>query len=169
MSTWALLLRAVNLGPRNKLAMADLRSLLSDLGHEGVRTLLNSGNAVFTTTKRSRPRMVEEIEAALKDRHGLDVRATLRTPPELQAALDAMPAGDNVGFAFLFEKPSVAAVRKAEALDLSPDRLVVGDGVAYLVYAAGVAGSNLQTTNVEKVLGVPATVRTAGTVRKLPA
>jgi uncharacterized protein (DUF1697 family) len=169
MSSWALLLRAVNLGPTNKLAMADLRTLLTDLGHEDVRTFLNSGNAVFSSSKRSRPRMVQEIEAGLKDRHGLDVRATLRTLPELQAALDAMPSGDKVGLAFLFDTPSSAAVRKAEALDLSPDRLVLGEGVAYLVYAVGVAGSNVQTADVEKVLGVPATVRTAGTVRKLLA
>lgn len=169
MSDWALLLRAVNLGPRNKLAMADLRALLSDLGHEDVRTVLNSGNAVFGTTKRNRPRMVKEIEAGLKDRHGLDVRGTLRTLPELASALEAMPHGDNVGVAFLFGPPPAAARAKAEALDVSPDRLVLGDGVAYLVYAAGVAGSNLQTTDLEKLLGVPATVRTAGTVRKLLA
>jgi uncharacterized protein (DUF1697 family) len=169
MTSWALLLRAVNLGARNKLAMADLRALLTDLGHEEVRTFLNSGNAVFSTTKRSRPRMVQEIEAGLKDRHGLDVRATLRTPLELQAALDGMPAGDKVGLAFLFDKPSAAAVKKAESLDLSPDRLVIGDGVAYLVYAVGVAGSNVQTTDVEQLLDVPATVRTAGTIRKMLA
>jgi uncharacterized protein (DUF1697 family) len=169
MTSWALLLRAVNLGPRNKLAMADLRALLTDLGHEDVRTFLNSGNAVFRSSKRSRPRMVKEIEAGLKERHGLDVRATLRALPELEAALDAAPDGDKVGLAFLFDPPSAAARRTAEALDLSPDRLVLGDGVAYLVYAVGVAGSNLQTTDLEKLLGVPATVRTAGTVRKLLA
>mgnify|MGYP003296436926 CR=1 FL=1 len=50
MSSWVLLLRAVNLGPRNKLKMADLRALLGDLGHDDVRTLLNSGNAVFGST-----------------------------------------------------------------------------------------------------------------------
>jgi uncharacterized protein (DUF1697 family) len=169
MSSWALLLRAVNLGPRNKLAMADLRALLSDLGHEDVRTFLNSGNAVFSSTTRSRARLVTEIETGLRDRHGLDVRATVRTLPELATALDAAPDGDKVGLAFLFDKPAAAAVRKAESLDVSPDRLVLGDGVAYLVYAAGVAGSNLQTTDLEKLLGVPATVRTAGTVRKLLA
>ena len=46
MSTYATLLRAVNVGG-NKLPMADLRVLLEGLGLENVRTYLQSGNAVF--------------------------------------------------------------------------------------------------------------------------
>ena len=173
MSSWALLLRAVNLGARNKLPMADLRALLSDLGHEDVRTFLNSGNAVFSSTKRSRPRMVKEIEAGLKDRHGLDVRATLRTLPELEAALDAMPAaiakGSYVVLAFLFDKPKAAAVKDVEAWDVGPERLAVGDGVVYIAYDGAVHSSKLTNAALEKRLGVGATARTPATVRKLLA
>jgi uncharacterized protein (DUF1697 family) len=42
---WVLLLRAVNLGPTNKVAMTDLKALLEALGHTEVRTYLNSGKA----------------------------------------------------------------------------------------------------------------------------
>ena len=41
------LIRGINVGKSNRIAMADLKSLLTDLGHADVRTLLNSGNAVF--------------------------------------------------------------------------------------------------------------------------
>ena len=47
------LLRAVNLGSHNKVAMAELRTCLEAQGFSGVRTLLQSGNIVFGGTRRS--------------------------------------------------------------------------------------------------------------------
>ena len=45
------LLRGINLGSKRRVAMADLRELLAELGYEDVRTVLASGNAVFTGPK----------------------------------------------------------------------------------------------------------------------
>jgi uncharacterized protein (DUF1697 family) len=45
--TWVALLRGINLGARNKVAMADLRALIEELGAEDVRTYVQSGNVVF--------------------------------------------------------------------------------------------------------------------------
>ena len=73
MANWALLLRAVNLGPRNKLRMADLRRVLGDLGHADVKTYLNSGNATFTSSKRSAKAIATEIEEALLRQLDLDL------------------------------------------------------------------------------------------------
>jgi len=52
-TTYIALLRGINLGPRNKIAMADLRELLGELGHDNVRTHILSGNAIFTSRRRS--------------------------------------------------------------------------------------------------------------------
>ena len=41
------LLRGINVGKAKRVPMADLRALMQGLGHANVRTLLNSGNAVF--------------------------------------------------------------------------------------------------------------------------
>ena len=49
MTSYAALLRAVNIGPHNKVPMSDLRSLLTKLGMKDAQTLLQSGNAVFRT------------------------------------------------------------------------------------------------------------------------
>lgn len=170
-TSWALLLRAVNLGPRNKLAMADLRALLTDLGHGDVRTLLNSGNAVFTSTRRSRPMLTKEIEDGLRDRHALDVRATLRTQQELAAALDGLPkefAGARyVVLSFLFGPVPAARAKDVQAWDVSPERIVVRDDLLYIAYDAGVHTSKLTNAALEKRLGVPTTARTPETVRKL--
>jgi uncharacterized protein (DUF1697 family) len=170
---WALLLRAVNLGPRNKLAMADLRTALSDLGYGDVRTFLNSGNAVFTSPKRSAAALRKEIEQALHDDLGLDVRVTLRTRAQLQAALDGVPAAvadaSYAVISFLLDKPTAAAVKAVKEWDVSPERLVVGDGVVYLGYAGSLHTSKLQNAQLEKRLGVASTARTPATVQKMLA
>jgi uncharacterized protein (DUF1697 family) len=163
-TTWALLLRAVNLGPRNKLPMADLRTVLTELGYEDVTTYLNSGNATFSSRRRPK---AADVEQALRDRLGLDVRATLRTRDDLQAALDGLPRDvaemSYVLIAFLFEAPK----GDLGDWDPAPDRVVLGDGVAYLGYAGQVHTSKLQNTALEKRLGVASTARTPATVRKM--
>jgi Uncharacterized protein conserved in bacteria len=52
-STYVALLRGVNVGGRNKLAMADLRAVVTSLGHTGVATYVQSGNVVFTPADRT--------------------------------------------------------------------------------------------------------------------
>jgi uncharacterized protein (DUF1697 family) len=76
------LLRGINLGSRRRVAMADLRELVSRLGYEDVRTHLQSGNVVLTAgeTPRALGRKLElEIERVL----GLDVQVVVRTRDEL--------------------------------------------------------------------------------------
>ena len=83
MTRWVLLLRAVNLGPTNKLRMADLRELLEDLGYEEVKTYLNSGNATFEAAGTAK-RHADAIEKALQNKLGLDVRACVRRTSDLR-------------------------------------------------------------------------------------
>lgn len=51
MPIFVALLRGVNVGKAKRVPMAELRALLAGLGHTGVATLLNSGNAVFSAAK----------------------------------------------------------------------------------------------------------------------
>src|SRR5262245_51509515 len=75
--------------------MADLRSWLTDLGYENVRTLLQSGNAVFQSNKR--PAAVrKEVEAALAEGAGFTVDCVFRSAAELRAVVDANPFADIV-------------------------------------------------------------------------
>ena len=50
------LFRGINVGRTKRIAMADLRGVLESLGYTRVRTLLNSGNAVFDVTNARRVR-----------------------------------------------------------------------------------------------------------------
>jgi uncharacterized protein (DUF1697 family) len=165
---WVLLLRAVNLGPTNKLAMQDLKALLVDLGHGDVRTVLNSGNATFTSSRRSAAALAREVEAGLRERHGLGVRACVRKAADLAAALEELPDLDGyVVVTVLFDQPEPAALREVLAADWSPETVLGNDQVLYLAYAEGVHTSALTTARLEKALGVGCTARTPATLRKL--
>jgi uncharacterized protein (DUF1697 family) len=170
MTTWVLLLRAVNLGPTNKLAMADLRGLLTDLGHGDVRTFLNSGNATFTSRRRSAQALATEIEQALQKKLDLRVRACVRTTEQIAAAVEGVPA-DLSGYlavTVLFDKPKVAALEAVLGRDWSPDIVRGNDTVLYLCVPPGTMNSSkLQNATLEKLLGVSCTARTPATLSKL--
>lgn len=166
---WVLLLRAVNVGGRNSVPMAELRALLEGLGHTEVRTVLNSGNAVFTSRQRSAGSIASTVEAGLRDRLGVAVRACVRTPAQLQAALAGLPGdlpqSSYVVVCVLFEEPdSLAPVLEHVWQD---EQVRAGDGVLYLAYAAGVHSSKLTAGWLERRLGVATTARTPATLRKL--
>lgn len=164
---WTLLLRAVNLGPNNKLPMKELSAVLTDLGHAEVTTYLNSGNATFESPKRSAKAIATEIEDALNRRLGLHVRCCVRTEAELRKGLDELP--DLPGYVVvnvLFDKPSAASLRDFLATDWSPE-VVAGNGQVLYLGFVNAARTKLTNAKIEKALGVCATARTPATLRKL--
>jgi uncharacterized protein (DUF1697 family) len=164
---WVLLLRAVNLGPTNKLPMADLRTLLEGLGHEDVRTYLNSGNATFTSTKRSAQGLATEVERALQQELRLDVRACVRTGAQLKKALDELPdVGGYASVTVLFDRPTRPALKAFLEADWSPEVVSGNDQVLYIGFQ-NAARTKLTNARIEKLLGVGATARTPATLRKL--
>lgn len=162
---WVLLLRAVNLGPRNKLAMADLRRVLEDLGHADVRTYLNSGNATFTTTGTAKA-LAADVERALEEELGLCVRAVVRSTAQVAELVEAVPAdlGGYVVVCVLFGPPSKDGLKALE--EWEPEVVRVGKGVLYVSYER-VTGSKLTNALIEKRLGTGMTARTPATLKKL--
>jgi uncharacterized protein (DUF1697 family) len=159
-----LLLRAVNLGPRNKLAMADLRRVLEGLGYDDVTTYLNSGNATFTAAGTAKQH-ADDVETALEKELGLTVRAVVRRTSEVKAMVEAAPDLEGyVTVVVLFDKPPAAAVTELEGWE--PETVRAGTGCLYVAYES-VQGSKLTNALIEKRLGVGATARTPATLRKL--
>ena len=164
---WVLLLRAVNLGATNKVAMKDLSVLLEDLGHTEVKTYLNSGNATFESPKRSAKLLAEEIETALHAKLGVDVRACVRRDADLRKALTDLPELPGyVTVTVLFDKPKAAALKAFLAADWSPEMVAGNDQVIYIGFA-NAARTKLTIGKLEKALGVSGTARTPATLRKL--
>jgi uncharacterized protein (DUF1697 family) len=164
---WVLLLRAVNLGPTNKIAMKDLQALLEDLGHKDVKTYLNSGNATFDSPRRSAAALATGIEAALAGTLDLDIRCCVRGSADLEKALDELPdLPGYVAITVLFDKPGAAALRDFLATDWSPEVVQGNDQVLYIGFQ-NAGKTKLNNARIEKSLGVGATARTPSTLRKL--
>jgi uncharacterized protein (DUF1697 family) len=165
------LLRAVNVGGRNRISMSQLRDLLGDLGYDDVRTHLQSGNAVFASN--ATPQLTaEEIEAGLAEL-GLKVRVLLRTRAELERVVAANPLADvardpkRLLVAFLDRAPDLELVAELAPADFEPDQFAIVEREIYAWYPEGVAQTRLSNTFWERRLGVVATGRNWSTVTKL--
>lgn len=166
------LLRGVNVGGHNRLAMADLRALLADLGHGDPRTYGQSGNAVFSSDR------TDDIGRELAQRLSadLDVTATvmIRTADELTAVAAATPYSEpadadptKVHVAFLSAEPADPSVFDVEPDDYAPEELTPGDRVLYLHLPDGIGRSRLAEDVSRRASDVAMTVRNWRTVARL--
>lgn len=166
---WVVLLRAVNLGARNKVPMAQLRRLLEEAGFGDVRTHLASGNVLFDGP-RGRAAVAAQLEQVVAANFGVETTAIMRAPKELGATVAAHPFGKDTSesyVAFLAARPenSVAARFRKEHGD--PSRTVLRDADVYLKLRRGVHGAHLSVASLESLLGCPATLRNWRTVTAL--
>jgi uncharacterized protein (DUF1697 family) len=172
LKTYIALLRGINLGARNKVAMADLRALFSGLGAEDVTTYVQSGNVVFKSPEAAGP-LVEVIEKSIRRDLGLSVSVMLRTRSQMAKVLAGNPFGGQKGDAtklhvtFLAAKPAGARVRKLDPKLSAPDEFRVVGGEIYLLCPNGYGRSQFSNAYFEKELGVTATTRNWRTVTRL--
>jgi uncharacterized protein (DUF1697 family) len=158
LASWVAFLRAVNLGSRNKVPMAGLRRALEDAGYDDVRTVIASGNVVFSHgTKPS----AHALESLIADEFGVRTRVILRSAAQIRKLRAAKPFEGRVYVAFLAAKPR--STRPIEGLD--PFAVVGSDIVLH--FPSGYAAAQLTGAVIEKRLGVEATVRNWNTVEKL--
>ena len=168
------LIRGINVGRAKRVAMADLRALVEDLGYGDVRTLLNSGNVVFDVPASARGDPAARIEQTMTRRVGVSARVTVLTAREVAAAVADNPLGKVASdpsrlFVTILTNP---ADRKRllplARQDWMPDMLAVGGRVAYLWCPKGMMESRLAEA-VSHLLGDAATTRNWATLTKLHA
>ena len=166
------LLRGINLGSRNRIAMADLRDLLGGMGYEDVRTHLQSGNAVLTT-RQGPDRAARAIEGEIRKRLGLEIDVIVRTGDEIAEIVAANPLGDVATdgsrhfVVFLSDKPDPAAVRELTGRDFAPERLAARGRELYAWCPDGVRDSALFKALGRQRLAPISTFRNWNTVAKL--
>jgi uncharacterized protein (DUF1697 family) len=166
------LLRGINLGARNRVSMPELRELLSGLGHEDVRTLLQSGNVVLTS-EQTGEQLEQALETAIVAELGVEPRVVVRTVKEMAAVIERDPFGDVADqpklyqVSFLSEKLAPAVKKELEAADVAPERVAVHGREIYAWHPEGIQRSPLAKLLTDRKLGVTATARNWSTVTKL--
>jgi uncharacterized protein (DUF1697 family) len=173
MPTYVALLRGVNLGARNKVSMADLRTLIESLGAEDVQTYVQSGNVVFKSRVRSAAKLAGDIEQRISGKLGLEIRVVLRTDKQLAKIVAGNPfaasqsEGTKLHVTFLAEAPKASRTRALEPEAFEPDEFQVKGREVYLHTPKGYGRSKLSNAYFEKQLGVAGTTRNWNTVTKL--
>lgn len=172
MTRFVALFRGINVGKAKRIAMADLRALLESLGYSDVRTLLNSGNAVFGGPAGPGARQAQRIRAAVARELGVDALVIVKSATEFGAIV----AGNKI--AHLATDPSrllVAVTQEAAALapldalaraDWGDEAVHVGKHAAYLWCPHGILASQAGTALL-KGLAESGTTRNWATVGKL--
>ncbi len=166
------MLRGINLGPHRRVPMADLRTLLSEAGYEGVRTYVQSGNIVLRSP--AKPADVERgLQTLISARFGFDVPVIVRSRAQLAAVVKADPLGDVVTdpkryqVSFLAGKPPADLVRRMGERATESERVVARGREIYAWHPEGVARSKLWNELAGKGLGITATARNWTTVTTL--
>lgn len=94
MTRYALLVRGINVGGKNKVVMAELRQELTDLGLEKVESYINSGNVFFTSTD-SKAQLVEKLEAFFGTCYPFIQSFSLLSQEDYEAEVENLPAWWN--------------------------------------------------------------------------
>jgi uncharacterized protein (DUF1697 family) len=132
------LLRGINVGGKNLIKMADLKSCFEDKGYLNVVTYIQSGNVIFESGGASATRLTKDIEAMLAKSFTYRASVVLRSHAQLRRVVEGAPRGfgrqpDKYRYDVLFLKSPLTA---ATALKQVPtregvDAVAKGPGVLY--------------------------------------
>lgn len=172
-STWIGLIRAIGPSTHKKMSMRQLRDGCERAGLENVRTLLATGNVVFSSETD-----IAELGGRLTDilaSHDLDNKVFLRRPGDLEDVVARNPFADaavarpnHLLILFLEMDPLPDQVATLLARQ-GPERMAVVGREVFIDYVEGVGRSKLTPGVLERSLGQPGTARNWNTVGKLIA
>ena len=171
-ATWIVLLRGINLGSANRIAMPALREALAQAGFADVRTYLQSGNVVLASELDADAVAVACTEL-IAERFGLRIAVVVRSRDELAAVVARDPLGEvatepkRYQVSFLNREPEPGVVTTLESCRAGNERVTAIGREIYAWHPDGVARSKLSTALSGKSLGTAATARNWTTVTNL--
>ena len=166
------ILRGINVGGNRLILMADLKLLFEGLGFSNITTYIQSGNVLFNSNIENDV-LADEIEQAIKTTFGFDVPVIIRSPKELEKAIEANPFYDahtdvnKLHLTFLKEQPPAENQQQIEPYTYEPDKFVIDGKEVFIFCENKYHESKLTNAFFEKKLQVGATTRNWKTVLKL--
>jgi uncharacterized protein (DUF1697 family) len=174
MSDCIALIRGINVGRGNRVAMADLRHMMVGLGYTHVRTLLNSGNVLFLSKRPNVAKIAVSIATAINAACGFPAAVTVITAQDLDLIIDENPllrvVDDHARHlvAFVTHSKHLEPLRPMLEETWTPDALAITERVAYLWCSTGILDSKFLQAFSRKA-GATVTTRNWATVLKLQA
>ena len=174
MSRYAAYLRAINVGGHT-VPMAALRRHFEDLGCADVRTVIASGNVLFSSSARSSAALERRIAQHLAARLGYEVATFLRTEEELVSIAAHRPfgradterPGHSLFVGFHEHAADAGCRRRVLGLATDLDALRLRGREVYWLCRGRTSDSRIYGGGLEKALGQPVTLRNVTTVRKI--
>jgi uncharacterized protein (DUF1697 family) len=173
-SRYVAFLRAINVGG-HVVKMERLRALFESLKLANVETMIASGNVLFDAAAGQQADALEHrIEQHLKKSLGYEVATFLRTPDEIGAIAAREPFAPDpsahaIYVAFLKTEPTNEARQKVLAFSNEADEFSANGREVYWKARKKVSESTFSGAQLERALGMSATMRNITTVRKLGA
>ncbi|MDN3664334.1 DUF1697 domain-containing protein [Algibacter miyuki] len=171
MKTYIALLRGINVGGKNKILMAELRSLLVGMGLENVKTYIQSGNILFNAEDNTCVELETQINIAILSKFNLDVPVLVKTPEDLQHIFDSCPFSEeekqNSYFMMLYSKPENNLVETVLEIEYQNERVNISGSCIYFYASHGYGRTKYNTNFFERKLKVTATARNYKTMLKL--
>ena len=172
MASHVALLRGINVGGRNKVPMADLREVVTSLGHADVSTYIQSGNVLFSTADTDTAKLAAALESAIEDRFGIWSSVVVLSRDDLAGVLAASPYPDEpnprlVHVVFLNATPAsdlltrISAAGDAVAAKGSRDTVQAAGRALFLHTPDGFGTSELAQT-LFKIISPPAKAKKHG-------
>lgn len=172
MPRYVVLLRGVNVGKGNRVPMAAFRALLAEQGCTGVRTLLNSGNALCSGPVRSATVLGRRVQRALHGQLDLDIKVVVKTATEFatvvaEQSIEApVEQHSRLLVAFAQDRQDIQDLAAFSGLLGPRERLIVGSEAGYLWCPDGILQSSAANALLGKA-GRSVTTRNWATVLKL--
>jgi len=168
------LFRGINVGKAKRIAMADLRKLLEQLGYTEVATLLNSGNAVFTGKAAAADKQAAKIRAAVANKLGVDAHVIVKFGEDIAGivkgnALEKIATDHSrLLVAMTQDGKALASLQSLAAPVRGKEKVHVGKQAAYLWCANGILESEVAPVLLRE-LGELGTTRNWATLLKIHA
>ena len=167
------MLRAVNVGGRNKIKMEALRELCESLKLRGAVTHLNSGNVVFRAPARDAAAIAKQLEKSIERAAGFHCDVVVRSPAELKDAIARNPFArrgldpSKILVYFLAAEPHAEALARLSQIKAEPEEVHVHARELFIYFPNGMGRPKLSIAVIERALKVPGTGRNWNTVTKL--
>lgn len=167
-------LRGINVGGHHKVAMADLRNKLNELGCNNIKTLLNTGNVVFEVEEMNIHDLENKIEVSLSQSFGFPILVIIKYQKEISDLVDInpfarIPMHKDMRFyvSFLKNTPEMKLTRPYISNDKSYQIISILDKTILSVLDLSLTNSPKGMDDLEKLFGKKITTRNWNTIKKV--